>query len=87
MHQHCSAQKILKFRSTELQRTPQCSKKLKLLTFRDLWPSSLHGLQNFQSLLSITVFGGPHATKFHIFEALQCFVALCVPNTAMLKKS
>ena len=59
---HCNARKVLKFRSSEEHQTLQCSKTSKILKFRDLWPSSLHSLQNFRI--------------FRVFRALKCFITL-----------
>ena len=51
-------------------------KILKILKFRDLWPSSLHSLQKFGifwEFPSFIVFGAPHAPKLWDFSSITVF--------------
>ena len=63
---HCNARQIPKFWGMRCTKDCNARKILKILKFRDLWPSSLHNLQKFR------IFG--------IFRALQCLVHLMPQN-------
>ena len=63
MHQNTARlEKFLNFVALRYTKHCNAQKNLKILKFRDLWPSSLHNLQNFQNFqnfFSISVWCTP----------------------------